>query len=251
MRISLSLSAADTLAPVAKASTRAAAKSERRGSAVMTTSNRWPRCSLPRSRAAWPVDEGGDLARRQPGEGRARALAAFVKRPQAAVLKSALCLFYERPGSAVNEKIFVAQTDKNRSILHPARAAAERLRRPVMAPAAVTGDRRRPLRYPGEAMLTPTDQAARDTEVFDAVTVAVELEGLVEAHAGHERELRLAVSRHIKAALIKGRAAAERLLIADRHGRRCAERLCFMQDEIIRVLFEFTAKHLYPAQNPS
>jgi [protein-PII] uridylyltransferase len=100
-------------------------------------------------------------------------------------------------------------------------------------------------------MLTPTDQAARDTEVFDAVAVAAELEGLVEVHAGNERELRLAVSRHIKAALIKGRAAAERLLIADRHGRRCAERLCFMQDEIIRVLFEFTFKHLYPAQNPS
>jgi hypothetical protein len=37
--------------------------------------------------------KAGNLARRQPGEGRARALAAFVKRPQAAVLKSALCLF--------------------------------------------------------------------------------------------------------------------------------------------------------------
>ena len=42
-------------------------------------------------------------------------------------------------------------------------------------------------------MLIPTDQAARDTEVFDAVAVAAELEGLVEAHAGNERELRLAV----------------------------------------------------------
>jgi hypothetical protein len=37
--------------------------------------------------------KAGDIARRQLGEGRARALAAFVKRPQAAVLKSALCLF--------------------------------------------------------------------------------------------------------------------------------------------------------------
>ena len=68
---------------------------------------------------------------------------------------------------------------------------------------------------------------------------------------GNERELRLAVSRRLKAALVEGRAAAERLLIKDRHGRRCAERLCFMQDEIIRVLFEFATKHLYPAQNPS
>jgi hypothetical protein len=50
--------------------------------------------------------KAGNLARRQPGEGRARAL-AFVKRPQAAVLKSALGLFYERADKAVNEKIFV------------------------------------------------------------------------------------------------------------------------------------------------
>src|SRR5207302_1361489 len=45
--------------------------------------------------------------------------------------------------------------------------------------------------------------------------------------------------------------AAEQLLIKDRHGRRCAERLCAMQDEIIRVLYEFATRRLYPAQNPS
>ena len=27
------------------------------------------------------------------------------------------------------------------------------------------------------------------------------------------------------------------MLLRDRHGRRCAERLCFVQDEIIRILF--------------
>src|SRR5262249_57918175 len=66
-----------------------------------------------------------------------------------------------------------------------------------------------------------------------------------------ERELRLAVSRQLRTALTRGRATAERLLIADRHGRRCAQRLAVMQDEIIRLLFEFAIKHLYPAQNPS
>jgi [protein-PII] uridylyltransferase len=100
-------------------------------------------------------------------------------------------------------------------------------------------------------MLTPTDQSLRDTEVFDAAAVAAELEALAAAHNGNERELRLAVSRQLKTALMEGRATAERLLIKDRHGRRCAERLCSMQDEIIRVLFEFAAKHLYPAQNLS
>src|SRR4249919_2785738 len=99
-------------------------------------------------------------------------------------------------------------------------------------------------------MLTPS-APPRETEVFDAIEVAAELERLAGMHAGNHRELRLEVSRRIKAALMQGRAAAEDLLIKDRHGRRCAERLCFMQDEIIRVLFEFATKHLYPAQNPS
>src|ERR1700730_16563417 len=44
---------------------------------------------------------------------------------------------------------------------------------------------------------------------------------------------------------------AERRLREDRHGRRCAERLCFMQDEAIRVLYDFAVRHLYPSRNPS
>jgi [protein-PII] uridylyltransferase len=107
------------------------------------------------------------------------------------------------------------------------------------------------LRYADAAMLTPNDQAPRDNEVFDAAAVAEELERLAETHAGGERELRLAVSRRLKTALQQGREVAERLLIKDRHGRRCAERLCLMQDKIIGVIFEFATRHLYPAQNPS
>ena len=30
-----------------------------------------------------------------------------------------------------------------------------------------------------------------------------------------------------------------------------APRLCFMQDEIIRILFDFIGKHLYQSRNPS
>ena len=107
------------------------------------------------------------------------------------------------------------------------------------------------LRYPIGAMLTPGHQAARDTEVFDANTVAADLGRLAELHTGNERELRLVLSRRLKTALLEGRAAAEQLLIKERHGRRCAERLCFMQDQIIGVLFDFASKQLYPAENPS
>ena len=106
------------------------------------------------------------------------------------------------------------------------------------------------LRYGHEPMLTLTE-TSREAELFDAVGIAAELERLAEVHAGNARELRLAVSRHLRGALARGRASIEGLLLADRHGRRCAERLSAMQDEIVRVLFEFAIKHLYPAQNPS
>src|SRR6202048_4279935 len=100
-------------------------------------------------------------------------------------------------------------------------------------------------------MLIPNKEEPLAVEVFDAAAVAGELENLVPEYGGNELELRLAVSRRLKAALLRARAPAERLLIKDPAGRRCAERLCWMQDEILRVLYDFVAKHLYRAQNPS
>ena len=69
--------------------------------------------------------------------------------------------------------------------------------------------------------------------------------------SGSEQELRRAVAQRMKGVLAAGRADAEQHLLKDRQGRRCAERLCAMQDDIIRVLFEFVLKHLYPSENPS
>ncbi|MGB7693446.1 MAG: [protein-PII] uridylyltransferase, partial [Pseudolabrys sp.] len=77
------------------------------------------------------------------------------------------------------------------------------------------------------------------------------LEKLAKAHTGNERDLRSLVAQKLKVALTDGRAKAEQLLLKDRHGRRCAERLCKIEDEVIRILFEFARKHLYPSQNPS
>src|SRR2546425_6216303 len=114
-----------------------------------------------------------------------------------------------------------------------------------------TGDTSSALRYPERAMLIPNDQAGREAELFDAVKLAAEFEDLAGRHAADPRELRVALARRLKLALSEGRAVAERLLIQDRHGRRCAERLSFMQDEIIRLLFAFVARHLYPVQIPS
>ena len=88
-------------------------------------------------------------------------------------------------------------------------------------------------------------------ELIDVRAITADLEKLAKAHTGNERDLRSLVAQKLKVALTDGRAKAEQLLLKDRHGRRCAERLCRMEDEIIRILFEFARKHLYPSQNPS
>src|SRR5271163_1217939 len=85
-------------------------------------------------------------------------------------------------------------------------------------------------------------------ELLDSAAIVADLKGLAETHAGRERELRAAVARRLKTALTKARTRAEELLLADRHGRRCAERLCQAEDEIIRILFEFVVGALYPPQ---
>jgi [protein-PII] uridylyltransferase len=90
----------------------------------------------------------------------------------------------------------------------------------------------------------------RGDDLIDKRVLAAELEELARQHAGTD-ELRRALAQRIKAALANGRERAEQLLLEDRHGRRCAERLCRMEDDIIGLLFDFVRKHLYPSDNPS
>ena len=105
------------------------------------------------------------------------------------------------------------------------------------------------LRYPPRPMaslaLDSSTRSASETparssgDLIDARALTAELEELLKAHTGGERELRSVLAQRLKVALAEGRAKAEQLLLKDRHGRRCAERLCRMEDQIIRILFEF------------
>ena len=88
-------------------------------------------------------------------------------------------------------------------------------------------------------------------ELIDPVAIVADLKMLAASHAGRERELRTAIAQRLKTALAGARARAEELLLKDRHGRRCAERLCQVQDDIIRILFEFAGSELYPSRVPS
>src|SRR6516162_3983929 len=89
------------------------------------------------------------------------------------------------------------------------------------------------------------------SDLIDPAALAADLKALAERHAGGESELRSAVAQRLKSTLTQARARAEELLRKDRHGRRCAERLALLQDEIIRILFEFASSELYPTRVPS
>jgi [protein-PII] uridylyltransferase len=108
----------------------------------------------------------------------------------------------------------------------------------------------RALGYAVVGMLTP-DKPREVAELLDEHALAADFDRLADQHAGAEHDLRRAVAQRMKTVLAEGRAEAERQLLKDRQGRRCAERLCLMQDEIIRILFEFVSRRLYPSQNPS
>jgi [protein-PII] uridylyltransferase len=99
-------------------------------------------------------------------------------------------------------------------------------------------------------MLSPPDIAHRRTALIDTNAVAADLAKLADEYAGREGELRTAVAQRLKVELAQGRAAAEEMLLKDRHGRACAERICLMQDEIIRLIFDLVAK-LYRSLTPS
>jgi [protein-PII] uridylyltransferase len=88
-------------------------------------------------------------------------------------------------------------------------------------------------------------------ERFDTARIAKAVSALATEHAGREDVFRAAVAKLLKAEMVEARATAQAVLLKDRHGRRCAERLCFVQDEIIRILFDAATRHLYHSPIPS
>src|SRR6516165_3448491 len=87
--------------------------------------------------------------------------------------------------------------------------------------------------------------------VFDTARITAAIDALAAKHEGREDAFRTAVAQLLKAELIAARATAQKILLRDRHGRRCAERLCHVQDEIIRILFSAATRHLYRSPIPS
>ncbi|MBV9529605.1 MAG: [protein-PII] uridylyltransferase [Bradyrhizobium sp.] len=86
---------------------------------------------------------------------------------------------------------------------------------------------------------------------FESARLTAAVDALAEQHAGREDVFRSSLAQLLKGELTAARAAAQAILLQDRHGRRCAERLCFVQDEIIRIVFSAATRHLYRTPIPS
>ena len=85
---------------------------------------------------------------------------------------------------------------------------------------------------------------------FDAREVGAELADFVAKHGGAVNA-RPAVLDLLKLLLKTARDEANQQLLADGHGRRCAEGLSAFQDELIHLVYDHTVTHIYSATNPS
>jgi [protein-PII] uridylyltransferase len=85
---------------------------------------------------------------------------------------------------------------------------------------------------------------------FDPHEVGHELVQMVDVHGGVEKA-RPAVLCRLKALLKTARAEAERQLLADGSGRRCAEGLSAFQDALVGLVYDYTVTQAYSVMNPS
>src|SRR6266571_4092138 len=96
-----------------------------------------------------------------------------------------------------------------------------------------------------------TEDRSGADDRFDTARITAAVDALAGTHAGREDVFRAAMAQLLKAEMIAARTTAQAVLLKDRHGRRCAERLCFVQDEIIRMLYSAATRHLYRSHIPS
>lgn len=96
----------------------------------------------------------------------------------------------------------------------------------------------------------PTRPERAEKEVFDRAELAGRLNALAD-EIPDPASLRVAVLEALRLALSKGREKAYIIFLADGHGLGCAKNISHIQDELIRVIYDFVVARMYPADNPS
>ena len=91
------------------------------------------------------------------------------------------------------------------------------------------------------------------TQLIDSKKVRAELSAFTANTDGDgsSSDVRLKVLSHLKNVSANGRKRAEELLIEDGSGADCAARLSYLQDEIVRCIYDFAMVHVLRASNLS
>jgi [protein-PII] uridylyltransferase len=85
---------------------------------------------------------------------------------------------------------------------------------------------------------------------FDPLALRVELTAIFRDAGENPLAARPLVLDRLKVILREAREAAWLRLQADGKGRQCAEGLCTFQDELIRLIYDYTTAHIYRTDNP-
>lgn len=89
------------------------------------------------------------------------------------------------------------------------------------------------------------------TDIIDSDRLRAELTALVRDRPGNETAQRRGVLERLKEALAHGHGVCEAWLKEDGRGTECARRLSHLEDELIRVIYDYATTHVYPVRNPS
>ena len=96
-----------------------------------------------------------------------------------------------------------------------------------------------------------TRSLVKPETVLDADALTEELVALYDAREGGDSGFRKAMLARLKQVVADGRARIEAQLAEDGRGELCARRLSAHQDQLIRALYRFAVRRLFPADNPS
>ena len=83
------------------------------------------------------------------------------------------------------------------------------------------------------------------SEILDVAALTEECGQAVRANSGKLLEMRSALLPILRAASAQGRERVKAQLFADGSGIRCAQRLSWLQDRIITIIFDCAATHIY------
>ncbi len=100
------------------------------------------------------------------------------------------------------------------------------------------------------ALQSPTTFPEPDTAAIDRPVLDADIAALRAEHAD-DGAFRRAVVDRFRAALADGRAAILADFARDHGGLACATRLAGLQDEIIRSLYDYVIRYVYPLERPS